>query len=219
MRHRHRSAGHKQPERGKQRPHVRLPAMAERMRGIRRAAGPPVRDQQEDLVAGISPRMRGLSHQGRRPGHHGGGGLRHRDQHVGAESDQDRRETFRRARIAQQRHRAKQVKGPAVDTSTRRRRRWLTAALLARHPPVLTHHRRRHRAQSPAAGGSVAGGAAAADPSAASSGRLPAEAAVPLLPWTCWWPRMVMPRRGGRTLAHAGYAAGVLAPCAVARPA
>ena len=50
VRDRHRGAGHKQPDRGEQRPHVRLPAMAERMRGVRRAAGPPFGDQQEDLL-------------------------------------------------------------------------------------------------------------------------------------------------------------------------
>ena len=138
VRDRHRGAGHKQPERGEQRPHVRLPAMAERMRGVRRAAGPPVGDQQEDLVAGISPRMRRLSHQRRRPSHHGSDRLRHRDQHVGAESDQHRRETLRRARIAQQGHRPKQVKGPAGDTTSRRRRRCLVRRP-ARAPSTSTN--------------------------------------------------------------------------------
>ena len=54
---------HEQPDRGEQRPHVRLPAVAERVRGVGRAAGPPVGDQQEDLVAGVRPRMRRLGQQ------------------------------------------------------------------------------------------------------------------------------------------------------------
>ena len=37
-----------------------------------------------------------------------------------------------------------------------------------------------------------------------------------LLLWACWWPRIVMPRCGGRALAYARDTAGALAPPAVA---
>ncbi|HEY2264572.1 MAG TPA: hypothetical protein VGI96_18260 [Streptosporangiaceae bacterium] len=68
---RDRAAGDEQPERGEQRPHVRFPAVAGRVGGVGRAAGAPVGDQQEDLVAGVGPRVRGLRHQRCRPGQHG----------------------------------------------------------------------------------------------------------------------------------------------------
>ena len=108
---RHRGPGHEQPERGEQRPHVGFPAVAERVRGVGRAAGPPVGDQQEDLVAGVRPGMRRLGQQRRRPGHHGGGRLRHRDEHVGDERDQHRGEALRLAGTAQQRHHRERVPG------------------------------------------------------------------------------------------------------------
>ena len=63
VRDRHRGAGHEQPDRGEQRPHVGLPPVTERVRGVGRAAGPPVGDQEEDLVAGVRPRMRRLGQQ------------------------------------------------------------------------------------------------------------------------------------------------------------
>jgi hypothetical protein len=85
-----RGARHEQPDRSEQRPDVGLPAVTERVGDVRRAAGPPVGNQQEDLVARIGPGMRGLSQQRRRPGERGGGRLRHGDEHVDRERDQDR---------------------------------------------------------------------------------------------------------------------------------
>jgi hypothetical protein len=63
VRDRDRAAGYEQPERGEQRPHVCLPAVAGRVGEVGRALGPAVGDQQEDLVAGVGPRVRGLGHQ------------------------------------------------------------------------------------------------------------------------------------------------------------
>jgi hypothetical protein len=108
---RDRAAGHEQPERGEQRPHVGLPAMAGRVGAVGRALGPPVGDQQEDLVAGVGPRVRRLGHQRRRPGQHGRGRLRDRDQQVGGEGDQDRGEAFRRDGSAQLRYQGERVAG------------------------------------------------------------------------------------------------------------
>ncbi len=111
VRDRDRAAGHEQPERGEQRPHVRLPAVAGRVGAVGRAPGPPVGDQQEDLVAGVGPGVRGLGHQRRRPGQHGRGRLRHRDQQVGGEGHQHRDEALRRAGPAQQRHQRERITG------------------------------------------------------------------------------------------------------------
>jgi hypothetical protein len=106
-----RAAGHEQPERGEQRPHVRLPAVAGRVGAVGRALGPPVGDQQEDLVAGVGPRVRGLGHQRRRPGQHGRARLRHRDHQVGGEGHQDRGEALRRDGPAQLRYQRQRITG------------------------------------------------------------------------------------------------------------
>src|SRR6185503_516528 len=139
VRDRYGGAGHEDPERGEQRPHVGFPAVTQRVGGVGRAAGPPVGDQQEDLVARVGPRVRRLSHQRRRSGHQGGGRLRHGDQDVGAESHQHRREALRRVGgPPQQRHRREQVTGSAGSPLGRRRCRCLLPALLARHHPLIT---------------------------------------------------------------------------------
>jgi hypothetical protein len=111
VRDRDRAAGHEQAERGEQRPHVRFAAVAGRVGGVGRAAGPPVGDQQEDLVAGVGPRVCRLGQQRRRPGQHGRGRLRHRDQQVGGERHQHRGEALGRDGSAQLRYQGERVAG------------------------------------------------------------------------------------------------------------
>src|SRR5262252_6849044 len=105
------------------------PPATKSVSAVGRAACPPVGDEQEDLVAGVGPRMRRLGHQRRRSGHHGGGRLRHRYQHVGAEGHQHRREALRRAGTAQQRHRHKRLTGSPGNPLGRYRCRGVLAAL------------------------------------------------------------------------------------------
>src|SRR5690348_921419 len=80
--------------------------------------------------------MRRLGHQRRRPGHHGGGRLRQRDQHVGAEGHEHRREALRPARVLR---RPEQISDSATGPTARKRRRCAPVTLLARHQPLLTH--------------------------------------------------------------------------------
>ena len=134
VRDRYGTAGHEKPERGEQRPHVRFPAMAERVSAVGRPACPPVGDHQEDLVAGVRPRMRRLGHERRRSGHHGGGRLRHGDQDVGGEGHQHRGDALRCAGAAQQRHRHERLTGSAGSSP--------------RSPPVPEPARRPARAPS-----------------------------------------------------------------------
>ncbi len=148
VRDRHRRACHEQPERGEQRPDVGFPAVTERVREVGRAAGPPAGDQQEDLVAGVRPRMRRLGQDRRRPGHHGSGRLRRRYQDVGAEGDQHRGDTLRPAAIARPAHRPKQVMRPAVGPLGHDGCRSLLTVLLVRHQPVLTHRRQPREQQT-----------------------------------------------------------------------
>jgi hypothetical protein len=130
LRDRDHRARHEQPERGEQRPHVRFPPVAHRVRAVGRLPGPAVGRQQEDLVARVGPGVRRLGHQGRRPGQHGGGCLGDRDQDVGGEGDQDGRPALRLARIARQRHRPEHFLGSGPGL--------LFPALLECHQSLLT---------------------------------------------------------------------------------
>ena len=135
---RHRGTGDEQPERREQRPDVGLPAVAERVR-VRRAGRRDRRfgDQQEDLVAGVRPGVGRLGDHRRRAGHHRRQRLRHRDQDVGAEGDQHRRQALGLTRRARLRHGPEQVEGSPGGRRADGRR--LLAVLLMRHRLVLTH--------------------------------------------------------------------------------
>src|SRR3954451_953345 len=75
--------------RGEQGPHVRFAPVPEWMRTVRWSARAPVGDEEEHLVAGVGPRVRGLRHDGGRPGDQRRPGLRERDEGVGAKGDDD----------------------------------------------------------------------------------------------------------------------------------
>ena len=107
-----------------------------RMRTIRRAARPPVSDQQEHLVIRIRPRMRRLGQERCRPGHGGGYSLSRRDQHVRGQGNQQRRQALGVAPIPRQRHQPEQVIRSAGILPGNRRSSPL--ALFAAHKPVLT---------------------------------------------------------------------------------
>ena len=101
VRDRHRSTRDEQAERGEQRPDVDLSPVAERMPRVGGPSGLPVRDDQEDLVAGVRPRVRGLGDHRRRSGQRGGERLGDRDQEVRDERDRHRERALR-ATIARQ---------------------------------------------------------------------------------------------------------------------
>jgi hypothetical protein len=85
----HPGADREQADRREHRPHVDLAAVAERVRPVGGPVRAPLRDEQEHLVAGVRPGVRGLRQHGGGAGQHGGDGLGRRDQAVGREGDDD----------------------------------------------------------------------------------------------------------------------------------
>ena len=102
------SAGDEQSERREQGPDIGLSPVTQRMRIVRRAARPPVGDEQEHLVPRIRPRVRGFREDGRGPRDRRGDGLRDGHQHVRGERDEDRRDARGRARGGRSAERAEE---------------------------------------------------------------------------------------------------------------
>ena len=84
---RHHRASGEQPERSHQRPHVGLTSVAQRVRLVRRPAPAFVADEEQDLVAGVGPRVRRLGQHRCGSRDHRDDGLAKRDGDVGEERD------------------------------------------------------------------------------------------------------------------------------------
>ena len=93
-----------EPEGGEERPDVHVLAVAVRMRPVRAPPAAPLRDQEEDLVARVGPRVRRLRRHRRRRGEQRRDGLRDGDGHVRHQGDHDGEERAARLRLLRVRH-------------------------------------------------------------------------------------------------------------------
>ena len=91
---RHHRAHREQPEGREHRPDVARPAIAQPVLDVGRLHGLARTDQQEHLVAGVRPGVRGLGQHRGGPGDDGSDRLGDRDQQVRAERDDDDQETL-----------------------------------------------------------------------------------------------------------------------------